>query len=169
MKASAAALSLLVTLTLSADTRVTNAVVFKNGLAFMTREGNVAFSGGVARVWPVPDALLGTLWVGASGRTIDEVRAVKESHTGEVVDSIPELIDANVGRAAVLTVGNRDYSGTLMRSTTPLVMINVDGKVYAFDRGKVESIAFPQSPVTERRCRLRCCSSPAAARTRTCR
>jgi hypothetical protein len=149
MRASAAVLSLLITLTLSADTRVTNAVVFKNGLAFMTREGSVPFSGGVARVWPVPDALLGTLWIGASGRTIDEVRAVKESHAGETVDSISDLIDANVGRAAVVTVGNRDYSGTLVRSTSPLLMINVDGKVHAFDRSKVESIAFAQSPVTE--------------------
>jgi len=149
MRASAAAFSLLITLTLSADTRVTNAVVFKNGLAFMTREGNVAFSNGVARVWPVPDALLGTLWIGASGRTIDEVRAVKEERAGEAVDSIADLIDANVGRAVVVTVGNRDYSGTLVRSTTPLLMINVDGKVHAFDRSKVESIAFAQSPVTE--------------------
>jgi hypothetical protein len=149
MRPSAVVLALLIALTLSADTRVTNAVVFKNGLTYITREGNVAFSGGVARVWPVPDALLGTLWVGASGRTIDEVRAVKEAHAGETVDSISELIDANAGRAVVVMVENRDYSGTLVRSTTPLLMINVDGKVHAFDRSKVQSIAFAQSPVTQ--------------------
>jgi len=149
MRASAVLSLLFFTLTLSADTRVTNAVVFKNGLAFMTREGIVAFTGGVAHVWPVPDALLGTLWIGASGRTIDDVRAVKEPRAGEAVDSISDLIDANVGRAAVVTVGDRDYSGTLVRSTTPLLMINVDGKVHAFDRSKVQSISFAQSPVTE--------------------
>jgi len=149
MRPFAVVLALLIALTLSADTRVTSAVVFKNGLTYITREGNVAFSNGVARVWPVPDALLGTLWIGANGRVIDEVRTVKEAHAGETVDSISDLIDANAGRAAVITVGDRDYSGTLVRSTAPLVMINVDGKVHVFDRSKVQSIAFAQSPVTQ--------------------
>jgi len=149
MRPLAVVLALFITLTLSADTRVTNAVVFKNGLTYITREGNVAFAGGGARVWPVPDALLGTLSIGANGRAIDEVRAVKEAHAGEAVASISDLIDANVGRAAVITIGDRDYSGTLIRSTAPLVMINVDGKVHVFDRTKVQSIAFAQSPVTQ--------------------
>lgn len=143
-------LSLLLTASLFAETpRVTNIVIFKNGLAFVTREGNVAFTGGSARVTPVPDAMLGTFWVSAGGRTIDEVRAVKEQMAGKAVVNLSELIDANAGHAVTIRANDRDYSGTLLHSAMSLLMINVDGKVVSLDRSAVQSIAFAQSPVVE--------------------
>ena len=44
---------------------VAEAIVFKNGLAFMTREGTLSFRDGEALVVAAPEALLGTLWINA--------------------------------------------------------------------------------------------------------
>lgn len=149
-------------------TRVTGAIVFKNGLAFITREGSVPFVNGTASISPLPEAFLGTFWVQANGRTIDELRASKESYdTPRNAVSIADLIDANVGKAATIRVDKRDYSGTLLAGTqhtadaqTPdgtlridpaLVLIDVDGRIHAFPRNAVESVSFAQAPATSLR------------------
>jgi hypothetical protein len=148
-------------------TRATGAIVFKNGLAFITREGNVSFANGVGTVSPVPDAYLGTLWVSANGRTLDELRATKDSYeTTRNAVSISDLIDANAGKAATIRVDKRDYSGTLVAPApaalpveaetadgtvavdSALVLINVDGRIHAFPRNAVESVSFAEAPVT---------------------
>ena len=36
---------------------------FKNGLAFVVRQGNVRLQSGVGRVTPIPNATFGTLWL----------------------------------------------------------------------------------------------------------
>jgi hypothetical protein len=133
----------------AAQLRVTRAVVFKNGLAFLMREGTLTFADGRAQVAPAPQALLGTLWITAGGRAIDEVRATKETQeTTEPVTSIAALLDANVGKVATLRIGDAEYTGTLLKSVNGLVFINGDGKVSAFDRTSVSSVAFAQSPAT---------------------
>src|SRR5207253_4161188 len=131
-------------------TRATSAIVFKNGLAFITREASVAFVDGRATISPVPDAFLGTLWVSANGRTLDELRASNELYeTTRNAVSISDLLEANVGKMATIRVGDRDYNGTLIAgaatepSTEPaLVLINVDGRMHAFPRPAVQSVPF---------------------------
>jgi hypothetical protein len=146
-------------------TRVTSAIVFKNGLAFIAREGTVSFAGGKGTISPIPDAFLGTLWIGATGRTIDELHAASGTYDmTRAVTTIPDLIEANPGKAVVLRIGDRDYNGTLVPppaaeeaetertvAAAGLVLINVDGRVHAFPRSAVQSIAFAQPPATSLR------------------
>ncbi|HEY0373014.1 MAG TPA: hypothetical protein VGD79_13500 [Thermoanaerobaculia bacterium] len=126
---------------------VAEAIVFKNGLAFVTRQGPLAFHDGEARV-PAPDALLGTLWVAAGDRTIDAVRAFNETvGVDGAATSIGALIDANIGRIATLLVDDREYTGKLLAAPEALVLLDVDGKVYAFNRGSVKHLTFATLPV----------------------
>lgn len=152
---------------------VTEAIVFKNGLAFMTREGTLSFHDGEALVVPAPEALLGTLWINAGRREIDVVRAVKEQIKVEsAAASVGALLDANVGRIATLLVEEREYTGKLLaapESETPapsdgtppvvswsgamasaaerLVLLEVDGKVHAFNRSSVKTVSFAEAPL----------------------
>ena len=129
------------------ETRVTEAIVFKNGLAFLTREGTLTFQEGEARVAPAPDALLGTLWIAAGERRIDAVRASNEVTKVESdATSIAALLDANAGRKVILLLDDREYTGTLLESPAPLVLLQIEGKVHAFNRESVKSVAFAEAP-----------------------
>jgi hypothetical protein len=50
---------------------------FKNGLAFVLRQGEVPLSSGVGRITPIPNATLGSLWISPNtpGSKLDEVVA----------------------------------------------------------------------------------------------
>ena len=153
------------------DLPVTEAIVFKNGLAFMTREGTLAFRNDTARVAPAPDALLGTLWIAAGDRVVDVVRASKEDWSSEsAATTVAALIDANPGKVATLLVDDRVYTGKLLAAPTEseipapsataapwsgtvappvdrLVLLEVDGKVTAFPRSSVKTVAFAERPL----------------------
>ncbi|HEV7240778.1 MAG TPA: hypothetical protein VGQ36_16180 [Thermoanaerobaculia bacterium] len=152
---------------------VAEAIVFKNGLAFLTRQGPLTFRDGQAIVAPAPEALLGTLWIAAGNRRIDVVHASKEAITVEsVATSVTALLEANAGRMVTLLVDDREYTGKLLAvpaSEPPpsspdavtvahwsgavpanaerLVLLEVDGRVRAFNRDDVKSVAFAAPPV----------------------
>src|SRR5215475_3870022 len=52
---------------------------FKNGLAFVVRQGSLELRSGVGRVAPIPNATLGTLWLspGEANSVLDEVVAYR--------------------------------------------------------------------------------------------
>lgn len=130
---------------------VSEAIVFKNGLAFVTREGSLTFRDGEATVAPAPEALLGTLWITAGDRTIDFVRASHETvQTETAATSVAALLDANAGKTATLLIGDREYSGKLLAVPAGgerLVLLEIGGKVHAFNRDDVKSAAFAAAPV----------------------
>ncbi|HEX7153008.1 MAG TPA: hypothetical protein VF618_16090 [Thermoanaerobaculia bacterium] len=155
------------------------AVVFKNGLAFVTREGTLPFKAGEARLTPAPSALLGTLWISAAGRPLDEVRAAKETReTQQAATTIAALLEANIGRTVTVRIGDREYTGTIVKppaDVTPeprpiprpsidpygnithvvpvpesLLLLDVGGRVHVFERAAVQSVSFAQSPLTTR-------------------
>jgi len=128
-------------------TRVTDAIVFKNGLAFVTRQGTLVFRDGEARVTPAPDALLGTLWIAAGERRIDAVRASNEdAQVSSDATTIPSLLDANAGRKVSIVVHEREYTGTLLESPAQIVLLKIDNKVHAFPRDGVASVSFAEPP-----------------------
>jgi hypothetical protein len=130
-----------------AELRATDAIVFKNGLAFVTREGALSFRAGQARIAPAPDALLGTLWIAAGERRIDAVRASKEDVRVEVdATSVDALLDANVGNDVTLRIDDREHTGKLLAAREALVLLQIDGKVHAFSRENVRSAAFAEAP-----------------------
>ena len=151
------------------DLPVDEVIVFKNGLAFVSKQGRLDFRGGEARVTPVPEALLGTLWIAAGDRAIDSVRASTETAGVEsAATSIGALLDANVGRVATLLVDDREYTGKLLAAPAAeeavqpsprhamsvdgwnggpvaadrLVLLEIAGKTHVFNRASVKSVAF---------------------------
>lgn len=142
-----ASLFVLPVIAVSQELRVTEAIVFKNGLSFVTRQGPLAFRDGEARIVPAPDALLGTLWIAAGERRIDGARAWREEVRVESdATSLAALLDANAGKKASLLIDDREYTGKLLASPAPLVLLQIDGKVHAFNRDSVKSVAFAESP-----------------------
>src|SRR5262249_25483714 len=68
---------------------------FKNGLAFVVRQGTVRLQSGAGRITPIPNATLGTLWLapGEANTSLDEVVAYRYNVTGErPLQSIAELL-----------------------------------------------------------------------------
>lgn len=99
---------------------VRRAVVFKNGLAFMTRSGSVAVKDGVAVLDEIPTAAYGTLSVAfADGSTVSELVAEPiETPIDVPVLGVPELLAANPGAHVVVTLrAGTSITGTLATST----------------------------------------------------
>lgn len=142
-----ASLFMLPVLAALQELRVAEVIVFKNGLSFVTRQGPLVFRDGEARVAPAPDALLGTLWIAAGERRIDGARASREETRVESdASSLAALLDANAGKKVSLLVDDREYTGKLVAAPAALVLLQIDGKVHAFNRENVKSVAFAEPP-----------------------
>ena len=95
---------------------------FKNGLAFVVRQGEIHLQSGVGRITPIPNATLGTLWLapGESGASLDEVVAyhynVAAQHN---MLSLEEVLLANAGKTVTVTFNNKDYTGEIVGLHNP--------------------------------------------------
>lgn len=72
---------------------------FKNGLAFVVRQGTVRLQSGAARITPIPNATLGTLWLapGEASTVLDEVVSYRYAALREDPNShekLPEVRSA---------------------------------------------------------------------------
>ncbi|MGC2513908.1 MAG: hypothetical protein WA383_05260, partial [Terriglobales bacterium] len=59
------------------DLKTTAVAAFKNGLAFVVKQGDVRLDNGIGNLSPVPNATLGSLWIAPNdaGTSLDEVVA----------------------------------------------------------------------------------------------
>ena len=95
---------------------------FKNGLAFVVRQGMIHLQSGIGRITPIPNATLGTLWLapGESGASLDEVLAyhynVAAQHN---MVSLEEVLLANAGKTVTVTYNNKDYTGEIVGLRDP--------------------------------------------------
>jgi hypothetical protein len=90
---------------------------FKNGLAFVVRQGMVHLQSGVGRITPIPNATLGTLWLapGESGASLDEVLAYHYNVAAQhKMLSLEEVLLANAGKTVTVTYNNKDYTGEIV-------------------------------------------------------
>lgn len=90
---------------------------FKNGLAFIIRQGDVPLVAGTGRIAPIPNATLGTLWLSTStpDSKLDEVVAYRYSIAGErIVSSIGEILQANAGKTVTINYQAKDYTGEVV-------------------------------------------------------
>ena len=97
---------------------------FKNGLAFVVRQGMVRLESGVGRITPIPNATLGTLWLapGESGSSLDEVLAYHYNVGAERnLGSLAEVLQANVGKIVTVTysMNMKDYTGEIVGLREP--------------------------------------------------
>ena len=95
---------------------------FKNGLAFVVRQGMIRLQSGVGRITPIPNATLGTLWLapGESGASLDEVLAYHYSVAAQRnMESLAEVLQANAGKTVTVTFNNKDYTGEVVGLREP--------------------------------------------------
>ena len=98
------------------NTKAKNIAVFKNGLGFFMREGTVRLSDGWAVTENVPNASLGSLWIGSFDKDtiLEEVIGFKEDvqRPFEAI-TIEELLASNIGKKVKVTYGDKIIEGTI--------------------------------------------------------
>ena len=95
---------------------------FKNGLAFVVRQGVIHLQSGIGSITPIPNATLGTLWLapGESGASLDEVVAYRYNVTSQHnMLSLEEVLLANAGKTVTVTYNNKDYTGAIVGLRDP--------------------------------------------------
>ena len=90
---------------------------FKNGLAFVLRQGEIPLAAGAARLAPIPTATLGSLWLAPVNpeARIDEIVAYRyNTPTQRPIQSIGEMLRANAGKTVTITYQMKDYTGEVV-------------------------------------------------------
>jgi hypothetical protein len=143
---------------------------FKNGLAFVLRQGEVPLSSGTGRIAPIPNAALGTLWLapGTPGAKLDEVVAYRYNIAGErTIPSIGEILQANAGKTVTISYQMKEYTGEIVglrdsvrdsaklppipdprdassRPREDYLLLKVDKRLMAFPLGGISMANLPE-------------------------
>lgn len=140
-------------------TRAKNIAVFKNGIGFFMREGTVRLNDGWAVTEYVPNASLGSLWIGSLDKDniLEEVIGFKEDvqRSFEAI-SIEELLTSNIGKKVKITYGDKIIEGTIKSvpearepdryqpKLASIVIVDTgDGEV-VLNKGNISKIEFPK-------------------------
>ncbi len=156
------------------DLKPVAVAVFKNGLAFVVREGSVKLASGEAKIPFVPAATLGSLWVRPNdpGASLEELVAYRYDEEKSVpVDSMAQLLEANPGKTVTVTYGQKDYTGEIVglsdteKKETPdignetasrvipqqpmpqFLLLKSEGKLVALSLGGVGTVSFPPDAI----------------------
>ncbi len=131
---------------------------FKNGLAFVVRQGEIPLSGGAGRIAPIPNATLGTLWLAptTAGARLDEVVAYRYNIAGQrTIPSIGEILLANAGKTVTINYQMKEYTGEIvgLRDAGGDAAKGVTGPVetgaaYVLLRVEKRLLAFPLSGIS---------------------
>ena len=98
------------------NTKPKTIAVFKNGLGFFIREGQVELQDKWAVTEYVPQATLGSLWIGSldEDTQIEEVIAFfEEVKSNTEAITLQELLKANIGKRVTVTANNQVIEGTI--------------------------------------------------------
>jgi len=160
------------------STKAETIAIFKNGLGFFIREGEVSLQDGWAVLEYVPNSTLGSVWVRSldEGVTLEEVIAFKEETEDETeAISIEELLKANIGKEAVIASGDTtiegrissvpedrqgeedtvlsDYRGSYVPPRTQpelatIVIVDTADGKVALNRNTISRVQFPEASTT---------------------
>jgi hypothetical protein len=99
----------------SSELRPVTVAAFKNGLAFVVRQGEVTLEDGTGKIAPIPAATLGSLWISPNdaNATLDEVVAYRFKVAGQRnLTALAELLQANAGKVVTVSYGDqKEYTG----------------------------------------------------------
>jgi hypothetical protein len=91
---------------------------FKNGLAFVVKQGDVRLEDGAGRITPIPNATLGSLWItpNDAGTSLDEVVAYRYRVAGQQnLTALADVLLANAGKVVTVEYNNqKEYSGEIV-------------------------------------------------------
>ncbi|MCJ7508466.1 MAG: hypothetical protein MUO85_07015 [candidate division Zixibacteria bacterium] len=99
------------------NTKPKTIAVFKNGLGFFIRDGEVSLKDGWGVTEYVPNATLGSIWIGCLDKdaTLEEAIAFKEEIKNEIeAISIEELLKANIGEDVIIDLNNKIIKGKII-------------------------------------------------------
>src|SRR5579862_6944956 len=99
------------------DLKPVAVAVFKNGLAFVVRDGSVKVVGGEAKIPFVPMATLGSLWVAPkdSGASLEELVAHRYSEQSQApAATIAQILAANPGKVVTVSYAEKQYTGEIV-------------------------------------------------------
>ncbi len=96
----------------------TAVAAFKNGLAFVVKQGDVHLEAGRGTLEPVPDATLGSLWLAPNdaGASLDELVAHRyKVLSQEDMTVLTDVLLANAGKVATIVDNNlKEYTGEIV-------------------------------------------------------
>jgi hypothetical protein len=134
------------------ETEARTVAIFKNGLGFFQREGETALKQGWAVLKTLPNAALGTLWIGSldrEARVEEVISLLTEVEKEKKASSLLELLDHNVGKKVTLTALNKEIEGTLQSAPGNIVVIaNSKDTHIVVNKNSITKIEFPE-PYTE--------------------
>jgi hypothetical protein len=156
------------------DLKPVSIATFKNGLAFVVREGSLKLASGEAKIPFVPMATLGSLWVAPNdpGASVEELVAYRYDETKSgPADSVAQLLEANPGKMVTVTYGTKEYTGEIVglkdpeKKETPgsgseiemrpitvqpeqqFLLLKSEGKLVALPLGGIGTVSFPQDAI----------------------
>jgi hypothetical protein len=146
------------------NTKAKTIAVFKNGLGFFIREGEVELKDGSAVTEYVPKATLGSLWIGSldEDARLEEVIGFIEEVEKEIpVNTLEQLLKYNIGKKVKITAHNQIIEGVIKSAPGNIVVITTEEDVeLALNRNIVYKVEFltPYSqkfPVKEKAKRIK--------------
>lgn len=91
---------------------------FKNGLAFVVKQGDVQVENGVGNLAPVPNATLGSLWIAPNdaGASMDEVVAHRfKIQEHESLTALADVLLANAAKTVTIVDNSqKEYTGEIV-------------------------------------------------------
>lgn len=131
------------------EPKVVGVSVFTNNFAVVLRELPVDATG-MVRFTEIPDARLGTFWVGARGtQVLEAIRSIEEIEgEPQLLGDWGSLLQRNVGKTATLVFnqpGMRSVTGTVVGVSGGAVYIQVRGSVHSYLMNQLRSIQLPGS------------------------
>jgi hypothetical protein len=121
--------------------------IFKNGLGFFIRHGDVSLEDGWAVTEHVPDSALGSLWIGSPDEdaSLEEAIAFQEAIVRETeAVSIQELLRANVGQQVTVASGEKTIVGTIKLVPEDRLPAEEDLAPYDYGGGYLPSRSQPE-------------------------
>lgn len=100
------------------ELKTATVAAFKNGLAFVVKQGDVHLEGGVGNLEPVPNATVGSLWIASNdqGASLDQIvaRHYRVSAREHLI-ALAEVLLANAGKVVTVTDnGQKEYTGEIV-------------------------------------------------------
>jgi hypothetical protein len=158
--------------------KTVSVAAFKNGVAFVLRQGDISLSAGTGSIAHIPQATLGTLWLspGTPEARLDEVVAYRYNIAGERnIASIGEILEANAGKTVTISYQMKEYTGEIVGlresqgdsikiseapdstrdpASTPrenYLLLRVDKRLLAFPLGGISMASLPDDVVLRER------------------
>ena len=100
------------------ELKTTAVAAFKNGLAFVVKQGDARLEAGVGNIASVPNATLGSLWIAPNdaGASLDEIVAHPYKVSGQQsLTVLAEVLLANAGKVLTIVDNNqKEYTGEIV-------------------------------------------------------